>query len=180
MNTQDELFHPEEFKNHIKGLKIDTKKTSGTCTSDQSTKVIEEICTILKLDFNDKTHRSIAFVLTAAVCQKGGTNKNVKITTASQTIGEHTLSVKTLREICEKHKITPRQWARFNATQIYKVSAMLDIEGDLARQMKLYNPNITRDQEYWASNFQTQNPECDDQVRKWLIETRNEKLMGKD
>jgi hypothetical protein len=46
---------------------------------------------------------------------------------------------------------------------------ILDEPGDLSRQMRREQPNITSDQAIWCSNFQTDNQECDEPVREWLL-----------
>ena len=51
---------------------------------------------------------------------------------------------------------------------IYKIARALEEPGDLAIQMKLDHPDITREEEYWCSNFQKSNSDCPKRVGNWL------------
>jgi hypothetical protein len=54
--------------------------------------------------------------------------------------------------------------------EIYSIADLLGEEGDLASQMRLVYPNISKSEAIWCSNFQTTNPKCPDRVRQWLAQ----------
>ena len=119
---------------------------------------------------------SLAMAAVPGVCQRGGTNRTASSTTASYTINEKTLTAKEFAEICRSAGGTPRQFARTLGTTIFRFAEYLGEEGDLARQMSIDNPNLTDQQKYWCSNFQTTNVDCPQDVRNWLVSNYNKRF----
>ena len=56
------------------------------------------------------------------------------------------------------------------ADEIAEVSLELEIEGDLANQMRYDYSDITLEEAVWCSNFQTTNTHGSDRVRNWLVD----------
>jgi len=76
-------------------------------------------------------------------------------------------------------KGTNRQLARTLCKEIFQIAEILEIEGDLANQMQLSYPNMSKDELVWCSNFQTKNPDCPELVRKWLVKNYRERFPNK-
>jgi len=130
--------------------------------------IIEEINLKLleTLKIEDQT---TLLILITILLQGGGSNKNAGNSVNAIYEG-HTLTSKQLLEIIQqfKKKGTIRQYARGIADEIQTVASILEIEGDLAHQMKLDYPDLSIEDSVWCSNFQTRNPNCPENVRFWL------------
>jgi hypothetical protein len=125
-------------------------------TNEECSKFLTYIKT--KCGFENKKDAMIAI---EGLCQLGATNRNAgraiiytwknKLITSEQLWAAFSNS---------KRQSTPRQFARGCATTIGKIAVQLDEPWDLARQMKMDNPEITRYEECWCSTFQSANPNC--------------------
>lgn len=65
--------------------------------------------------------------------------------------------------------MTPRQFARTMANDIFRFAEIMEEEGDLARQIAMDYPNLTLKEKVWCSNFQTTNPDCPESMKAWLV-----------
>lgn len=63
------------------------------------------------------------------------------------------------------------------ANDIVEFAKVLDEEGDLARQMRLDEPLLPKDQAYWCSNFQSENAKCPENVRSWLVQNKKSRFQ---
>lgn len=117
-------------KNYKASNKIDEKITD---------KIIEEIKDRLKIESKEE-----ALVLVTGVLQKGGSNKNA-LNSVKFEHNNKTLSAQELQQIVSKiqKNVTNRQFARAIANDIAKISLLLEIEGDLANQIKYEYPNLS-------------------------------------
>lgn len=106
----------------------------------------------------------------AIICQKGGTSKKAQGTVYSVVNGKR-LDLNMIRNIMRETgcTFTLRQWARTNATNIYEVAKIFDIEGDLAKKIARNSPEVTQDEKYWISNFQMDNTDCPQNIREMLL-----------
>jgi hypothetical protein len=111
-----------------------------------------------------------AILLIAGVVQRGGTNKSARSNTSFSYEGL-TLNAQELQSIVTSisSKGTNRQLARSLSNEIAHISLAMNIEGDLANQMRYDHPDLTTTEAVWCSNFQTTNPGCPPKVREWLV-----------
>ncbi len=146
----------------------ETIKKKTQLESTLSPEIIEEINLLLleKLKIEDQT---TLFILITILLQGGGSNKNAG-NTVNANYESHSLTTKQLLEAIQqvKKRGTIRQYARGVADEIQTVARVLEIEGDLAHQMKLDHPSLSLEDAVWCSNFQTRNPNCPENVRSWL------------
>ena len=127
--------------------------------------ILSEIISTLGID-----QPEIAWILIIGVLQTGGSNQKAG-NSISYTLNEFTLTSQQLNNIIKKitKNGTNRQLARSIADDIVDISISIDLPGDLHAQMLLEHPDLTNLEKVWCSNFQTQNPNCPDRVREWLV-----------
>jgi hypothetical protein len=77
-----------------------------------------------------------------------------------------------LRAACKSSGITVRKLARGLKDEIIKIAARYDIEGNLAKNYKLDNPQFDPQDLIWVSDFQTfsENPAMPQKVKEWLLD----------
>lgn len=148
-----------EQKNLKNNMKVESKLSEKQC---------EHINNFLLDDLGIEDQTDLAILITLLL-QKGGSNKNA-VNTVSVEYKKHTLQATKLLEAIKKFKTngTVRQYARAMADIVATVALELEIEGDLANQIRLQKPEITTEEAVWCSNFQTRNPKCPESVREWL------------
>jgi hypothetical protein len=112
-----------------------------------------------------------AFIAICIICQKGGTAKRA-LGDIYAIIDGKKVTLALIKEVIEKNKwkFTLRQFARSNATFIYKISMKYSIAGDLYKKISRKHQNISQDESYWLSNFQMDNLECPENLRSYIIE----------
>ena len=156
----------------IKALAKDAKKnevfiqTTNTLSEDVVSKVMEKIQEKLSLDTIEH-----AYILVAGLMQRGGSNQKAG-NSVQFSYDDKTLSSQEFNKILTSVQkgATNRQFARTINRDIINIAIEFEITGDLHNQMKLEHPNLTIVESAWCSNFQTQNPECPQNVREWLVE----------
>lgn len=146
--------------------KFDPIRTTTKITEETTNKIITKIQENLKLD-----NPNIAWILVTGIMQRGGSN-NQALNQVQFEYDGTILSAADLNKIIRSidKKITPRQFARTNATLIAECAIELEIPGDLHAQMCLEYPDLSEVEKAWCSNFQTQNSDCPETVRMWLVE----------
>ena len=160
--------------NKIAKLHDDLKKTTKKNNSKNLNKFTqEEVQKIIDL-ITEKlaiTDSNITLILISGVLQIGGSNQKSG-NAVSYNLGEYSLSSQQLNNFIKKviKNGTNRQLARTIADEIAEIALTLNIPGDLHTQMLLESPNLSDIEKVWCSNFQTQNPNCPERVRKWLVE----------
>jgi len=151
-------------------LKKTTKKSSSKNLNTFTQKEVEQILDSIaeKLTITDN---NITLILVAGVLQLGGSNQKSG-NAVSYNLGEYSLSSQQLNNFIKKvvKNGTNRQLARTIANEIAEIALAINIPGDLHTQMLLEYPNLSDTEKTWCSNFQTQNPNCPENVRKWLVE----------
>lgn len=151
-------------------LKKTTKKSNSKNLNKFTQKEVEQILDLIteKLTITDN---NITLILVAAVLQLGGSNQKSG-NAVTYNLGEYSLSSQQLNNFIKKvvKNGTNRQLARTIADEIAKIALAINIPGDLHTQMLLEYPNSSDTEKVWCSNFQTQNPNCPENVRKWLVE----------
>lgn len=163
----------------LKTLEHKHLKNNPQLESKLTEKQCEHINNLLsdQLGIEDQTDLAVLITL---LLQKGGSNKNAT-NTISVDYKKYTLQASKLLEAIKTFKTngTIRQYARGMADIIATVALELEIEGDLANQMRLQKPDITTEEAVWCSNFQTRNPKCPESVRKWLRENLESRFRRK-
>ena len=151
-------------------LKKTTKKSNSKNLNKFTQKEVEQILDLIteKLTITDN---NITLILVAGVLQLGGSNQKSG-NAVSYNLGEYSLSSQQLNNFIKKivKNGTNRQLARTIADEIAEIALAINIPGDLHTQMLLEYPNSSDIEKVWCSNFQTQNPNCPENVRKWLVE----------
>lgn len=164
--TKKVIFDLEAITNSVN---LDENKNDLRITKVLSESTCNEILDMLKkkYEFDDAE----VYVAVTVILQRGGTNKGAG-STAKFTLRDKSLTAQDLQKIINifKKKATNRQFARAIANEIAQVAIQLNIEGDLANQMKFEFPDLTQKEAAWCSNFQTTNPQCPERVRNWLVQ----------
>jgi len=146
---------------------LSKEKASGRATGmmpeDTCNKTVQEV---MKLKGVSKNR---VMALVSGLMQNGGSNKSAGTLIVYQ-LGTVTLNAQEFNTCFAKVRkgATPKQFCRAMRDVIYDCSVILGEEGDLARQMSMTEPMMTKDDAIWCSNFQTGNPRCPERVRVWL------------
>lgn len=137
-------------------------------------KVVEEIVDALVK--KKKTDTLTIVTLITGLAQKGGANKSAG--SAAYQVDDIVLgAAEVQKEINERHKNgTIRQLCRTISDQIAAIAIVIGEDGDLARQMRLEFPHISKEEAAWCSSFQTTNPKCPENVRIWLVENHKKRF----
>lgn len=148
---------------------LNENKNDLKITNVLSESICDEILDKLKkkYQFDDAE----VYVAITVVLQRGGTNKSAG-NTAKVTLRDKSLTAQDLQNTINviKKNATNRQFARTLANEIAQVALQLNIEGDLANQMRFEFPDLTQEEAIWCSNFQTTNSQCPERVRNWLVQ----------
>jgi len=141
-------------------------RVQGELSETDCESVIKKVQADKNLDAPEK-----AMVLITGLVQNGGSNKNASTLVSYQAFGK-TLNAQefsgTINTV--KKGATARQFCRTMATEIAHFASALGEPGDLAKQMRREDPNLSEEHAIWCSNFQTTNPNCPQNVRKWLVD----------
>ena len=125
-----------------------------------------------------------AFYGTAIIMQKGGCNSNKNTNIVIEMQGSK-LESKTIggfiRTKCKN--ASPRQFCRQIADQIFEIAKHSKTPGNLKVRLekqytKQWNEIQDPDKEYWASDFQSSNPNCPDGI-KFLIRQNYQETFSK-
>lgn len=113
-----------------------------------------------------------AFTAAALICLRGGTSSN-----AQNNLSVHTPSGKnvTLGELkaavnSASRNASVRRFARGMADSINKVAIAYDQVGNLSKAIRREFPEISKNELYYCSDFNTENPNCPHDIRVILIQ----------
>lgn len=162
----------------LKKIDKHSLKKTTQLESILNSKIIEKINE--KLSENLRIEEPmILSVLITMLLQGGGSNKNAGNSVSAEFEG-YRLTSKQLLEVIQQFKKngTIRQYARGIANQVHEVADSLELEGDLAQQMRLDHPDLSLGDAIWCSNFQTRNPKCPKNVRSWLNENHKNRFKN--
>ena len=122
-----------------------------------------------------------AYKGTIAVLNQGGTSpraqRSIFVKIESQRISLDMIK-KSLQKI-EGNKATTRKLARSFGTKAYEISKDLKIKGNLANKLLELNPELSKDDLYWAADFQESNTECPKKVKELLRKYYNDNVKKK-
>lgn len=157
-----------------KGKASNQQNRSNVLSKTVCYKIVEKVAEAIGAPDSE-----IALVLIAGLAQIGGANKSALGTAVFHAEG-YSLTAKTLLNVIAtiSRGSTIRQLCRGLSEEIITIARELELEGDLAVQMKLTYPTLTLEETVWCSNFQSQNPECPELVRDWLIKNRQERFRN--
>jgi hypothetical protein len=124
----------------------------------------------------------VAIVGLFSTLQAGGTSRNKKSNVRITVQGKTFESKVVNKAISTRRKdITPRQFARFFATEIYKCSSHFQITGNAYTYITRSAPHkltqATPEEKYWAADFQIDNPACPQNIREALKTRYDEKFI---
>lgn len=158
---------PEELARLTETFPLQDKKQSSQANQEAVDAVVTTIA-----DSHYGKDKKMARAAIALLCQRGATNTNTG-SKVQVKLGEkdkaNILRASDLQSACKKHGITVRQMARTMRSEIHQFAKAYKEEGDLTAQYLRDNPDMTEEDKYWCSNFQSENPECPQHIREWLL-----------
>lgn len=176
----EESTNPEEIFgdiiNSAKAVKSEFVKENQQITRKQANEVINSVAEY----YSVPSH--VALVGIAATLQKGGTSRNKKSNVKIR-FAETTYESRIINSYIVKYNknITPRQFARYFADQIFEICKAHDLDGNcyvyISRNLPEYLTD-NKDERYWASDFQVENPKCPENIKNALNIRYNEKFRG--
>lgn len=148
----------------LKAITIDTPPTGATIEKAKSDELVEKLKDKMSITWSD------SFVSLCIISQKGGTANKAQGTVYAIVNGKK-IELSTVRKVMKDNNMnfTLRQWARSNASAIHKVCSYYSIEGDLAKKLSRDRSDITKDEKIWLSNFQMDNEDCPENIRRMLM-----------
>lgn len=147
---------------------MDASRNLGAFAGEASEEVAERIITSIIKESKGQSSQVLAGI--CCLLQSGGTSNKVPASTKYETAG-CSISMEMIRRHCRSENVTVRQLARALKTTIHDIMTLLGEsapEGNLAKTMRLEQKELSREQAIWASDFQTYNPDCDQEVSNWL------------
>ncbi len=142
---------------------------STRVTPQQAEKVISELAKKQELETP-----AIAMVAVCILLQSGGTARGCD-GNLSCTISGYTFKLSQLRGVLNELKLKgcERKLARTLASAIAKIAFKYGIDGSLAKRILRSHPerDFTRDERVFLSDFQVDNPECPEILRRFIMET---------
>lgn len=167
-----DIFKPDDILEKIRstGIKVETEANQSQVSLEQGSSLIKAIA-----KHNKSLSEENSFIGLCIISQKGGTSKRANGNIYA-IVGGHKLTLAFVRDIAAQEKIrfTLKQWARTYATKIANISEYFDIPGDLYKKIARNHPEIDSTQLYWLSNFQMDNPDCDETIRGFIKEHFND------
>lgn len=146
-----------------------TESDSAIATKKEIDLVIKHILTEKKLPITQDNYNRVTVTVSHLV-QIGATSP--KFTTTRQ-VTDYGVDVKVsdLNNACKQIKITVRKFARGIRDTVIYVASRHKIEGNLAKNYKLENPDYDQQDLIWVSDFQTfsKNTSMPEHVKKWLL-----------
>ncbi len=170
MIAKKSVYLLKEYKidlSEIESVNLQNERDMRTTSSLSDQAASDVVGLVIK---KKKCTETMALLLITGLLQKGGTNKSAGSNT-SFSFGDYSLNAQELQNIVlsVNNKATNRQLARTLCNEIAQIAQAVNIEGDLANQMKYDHPDLTSTEAAWCSNFQTTNPNCPSKVRDWLV-----------
>lgn len=128
----------------------------------------------------ENTNEAIAVI--ASLLQQGGTARSCDGNLSSNLFNQN-IKLSDLRRVLKSLSCnrSERKLARSLATSINQISAVLDIRGNLYSKITRTHTDVKFDKEdtYWMSDFQSDNPDCPQHIRSLIIETFQKKEKKK-
>jgi hypothetical protein len=165
----DALFEEASDKNNKSTVTNTTRKIAGP---ERSAKFISTLASHYSCQKKD------AFIAACLIFQQGGLSRAKGTGNIRTTVSGIIFEAKQINAFFKTSipDLTPRQWAKENATKISKISKLYETDGNIHIDLQKRFPNeynaITDDgKRYWASDFQGENQDCPQSIRE-LIQRR--------
>lgn len=159
-------------------ITVDDRSDKRSVTTQQLNDIVNDIASYYQVK---KNH---AYIGLTATLQAGGTNKN-KRSNVKITLETITFESKKINEFIIKHckSLTPRQFARCIANDIFYVAVRHNITGNAYISLRRFYPNLllgtNQHERFWAADFQVDNPNCPDYIRDALRQRYADKFTKK-
>lgn len=154
-----------EFLNSLKEINITIPRTSYLNETEKD-KVLQTFMAETGLD-KPQTITAIAVLF-----QQGGTARSCD-GNLSTTVFEKTIKLAQIRKALKTNNLAKgeRKLARSLGTDIFKVSEVLQLPGNLAKKISRLNPDstFTPSEQCWLSEFQAYNADCPLALRKLIL-----------
>lgn len=155
-----------EFSQTLKQEKEKMEIPRSSKFSDSKTKtVVQKIAE--KVDLS--TQQTLAVL--AILFQQGGTARRCDGNLTAKIFGKE-IKLSIIRSILRAEGIKggERKLARALATPLQKLSVLLELEGNLAKAIIRNNMDkqFTKEETTWMSDFQNENPDCPEEIRKLI------------
>lgn len=151
-------------------VKSGNESNAAVATGGEIDTVIETIIKQKKLQPTQEIYNKV-LASAAHLVQIGATSPKFAGTRMVTDYGVE-LRTSDLREACSKSSITVRKFARGIRDYVIKVAVAFNIQGNLAKNYKLENPNCDPQDLAWVADFQTfsDNPAMPENVKVWLLQ----------
>lgn len=160
----------QDFQNLLLEEKKSLELPRNSKLSESKT---DEILNAILEKIGNNLSREQAITFLAVLFQQGGTarrcdgNLTVKVFNQEMKLSE-------IRSILRKVglKNAERKLARALATEIYAISVMLELPGNLAKKITKLYPDVKMSIEdlAWLSDFQSDNEDCPGPLKKYILE----------
>lgn len=160
------LSHVDSMLSELDGMDISATEIheNRIVTPEQFDKVVADISKEYASD------RVVAIAGVFCTLQAGGTSNNkrsnVKITIQGKGFESKKINASIIRH-CKG--ITPRQFAKFFANQIFKCASKFGIIGNAYKYIKRHYPRLLTEtapnEPFWCSDFQIENDLCPEHIR---------------
>lgn len=161
------------------------KKEKKTFVPSRASKLPEgKVDTILETIMKEFTFtREQAVAALAVLFQQGGTARGCDGNMSTEIFGK-IIKLADVRKILKQHSCnkSERKLARALATEIYSISLVMEINGNLYSKIQKTNleTNYTLEEKVWLSDFQSDNPDCPIRMRTLIQETFQRKSEKKN
>jgi hypothetical protein len=156
----------KEFTDTLKKEKELMEIPRSSKFSETKTKIIVQN---LSEKFGITTQQTLTVL--SILFQQGGTSRKCDGNLTAKIFGKE-IKLSELRAFlrAEGAKGGERKLARTLGTPIQRISACLELEGNLAKAIIKNNMDkqFTKDELSWMSDFQNENPDCPEEIRKLI------------
>jgi hypothetical protein len=147
-----------------------------------SPEAFHKIINDTKNHYNVEPH--LALIGVFATLQAGGTNKN-KRSNVKITVQNVSFESKVVNKFITNNlrDFTPRQFATYFRDYIFRVSRAQNITGNAYVSLRRQYPHMITEQsdeeKFWCADFQLDNENCPEYIRKALRQRYNDKFIKK-
>lgn len=168
----DALINQLEMEGTI--FNVRAGKKPGIMDTDTCAQVVQELARMTRISPNE------AMIAISLLILQGGTSRNAQTTMFVFTQGNQKITLGELRMAINNvdKGATVRKFARGYATQITRIALAYKEKGNLHKSITRKYPQFTTDIEKlaWFSDFNTDNPDCPEDIREILNEDAKERF----
>lgn len=170
VDSKNFLGFSEEFQNQLLDEKNSLELPRNSKLSESKT---NEVLQAILDKFGNHLSREQAITFLAVLFQQGGTARRCDGNLAVK-IFNHEVKLSEVRSILRNIglKNSERKLARALATEIYGISVMLELPGNLSKKITKLYPDVKMSIEdlAWLSDFQSDNEDCPSPLKKYILE----------